>query len=99
MGVPAEPPPQVTEDSGNVCRRGRTSGGGRAIPGWVMRDTVSRVDHRPIPKYDGRRLWSALSSCDSDGHERTRMGNKFSRLVDMLPGLVWTALADGHIDF
>jgi PAS domain S-box-containing protein len=27
------------------------------------------------------------------------MGNEFSRLVNALPGLVWTALPDGHIDF
>jgi PAS domain S-box-containing protein len=27
------------------------------------------------------------------------MGHELSRLVDTLPGLVWTALADGHVDF
>ena len=27
------------------------------------------------------------------------MENELSRVVDALPGLVWTALADGHIDF
>jgi len=27
------------------------------------------------------------------------MENKLSRVVDALPGLVWTALPDGHIDF
>jgi hypothetical protein len=27
------------------------------------------------------------------------MDNEFSRIVDTLPGLVWTALPDGRIDF
>ena len=27
------------------------------------------------------------------------MENEFSRVVDMLPGLVWTALPDGQVDF
>ena len=27
------------------------------------------------------------------------MENQLSRVVDALPGLVWTALPDGHIDF
>jgi PAS domain-containing protein len=27
------------------------------------------------------------------------MDNELSRLVDMVPGLVWTALPDGHVDF
>lgn len=27
------------------------------------------------------------------------MDNEFSRVVDVLPGLVWTARADGHVDF
>jgi PAS domain S-box-containing protein len=27
------------------------------------------------------------------------MENELSRVVDALPGLVWTALPDGHIDF
>ena len=27
------------------------------------------------------------------------MENDLSRVVDALPGLVWTALPDGHIDF
>ena len=31
--------------------------------------------------------------------ERTAMENELSRLVDGLPGLVWTALPDGQIDF
>ena len=26
------------------------------------------------------------------------MENEFSRLVDALPGLVWSAVSDGHID-
>jgi PAS domain S-box-containing protein len=60
---------------------------------------VPHIDRRPTPKYDGRGLWSGSSSCDGDGHERTRMGHELSRLVDTLPGLVWTALADGHVDF
>jgi PAS domain S-box-containing protein len=34
-----------------------------------------------------------------DRHERTGMENELSRVVDMLPGLIWTALPDGHIDF
>jgi PAS domain S-box-containing protein len=31
--------------------------------------------------------------------ERTAMGNEFAQLVNALPGLVWTALPDGRIDF
>jgi PAS domain-containing protein len=27
------------------------------------------------------------------------MENEFNRIVDALPGLVWTALSDGYIDF
>ena len=27
------------------------------------------------------------------------MENQLSRVVDALPGLVWTALPDGHVDF
>ena len=27
------------------------------------------------------------------------MENELSRVVDALPGLVWTALPDGHVDF
>src|SRR5262245_35431343 len=27
------------------------------------------------------------------------MGHEFNRLVDTLPGLVWTALPDGHVDY
>jgi len=27
------------------------------------------------------------------------MENEFNRVIDALPGLVWTALPDGHIDF
>jgi PAS domain S-box-containing protein len=32
-------------------------------------------------------------------HERTGMENELSGVVDVLPGLIWTALPDGHIDF
>src|SRR5262249_18549372 len=35
----------------------------------------------------------------ADGHERTDMDNALSRIVETLPGLVWTALPDGRIDF
>jgi len=35
----------------------------------------------------------------SDHDERTGMENELSRVVDTLPGLVWTALPDGRIDF
>src|SRR6266487_1595176 len=54
---------------------------------------------RPTPKYDGRSPSSDVSSCHGDGHERTEMENELHRVVDALPGLVWTALPDGHIDF
>jgi PAS domain S-box-containing protein len=33
------------------------------------------------------------------GHERPGMESELSRVVDMLPGLVWTALPDGQVDF
>ena len=35
----------------------------------------------------------------SDHDERTGMEYELSRIVDTLPGLVWTALLDGRIDF
>src|SRR5262245_34282013 len=34
-----------------------------------------------------------------DCQERTEVQNELSGFVDALPGLVWTALPDGHIDF
>ena len=34
-----------------------------------------------------------------DYQERTGVENGLSRVVDALPGLVWTAFPDGHIDF
>jgi PAS domain S-box-containing protein len=43
--------------------------------------------------------YSGASSRDGDYHERTGMENELRRVVDALPGLVWTALPDGHIDF
>jgi hypothetical protein len=33
------------------------------------------------------------------GHERTGMKIQLGRLLDTLPGLIWTVLPDGHIDF
>jgi PAS domain S-box-containing protein len=35
----------------------------------------------------------------SDCHERIGVENEFSRVVDALPGLVWTMLPDGQVDF
>ena len=34
-----------------------------------------------------------------DCRERTAMGNELWRVIKALPGLVWTARPDGHIDF
>jgi PAS domain S-box-containing protein len=31
--------------------------------------------------------------------ERTGMEDDLRRIVDALPGLIWTALSDGHVDF
>jgi PAS domain S-box-containing protein len=41
----------------------------------------------------------AHHGCMEDCQERTEVGNELSRVVDALPGLVWTALSDGHFDF
>jgi PAS domain S-box-containing protein len=55
--------------------------------------------HKSTPKYDGRAVAFGASSLNDDRHERAGMGTDFSRVVDVLPGLIWTARADGHVDF
>jgi PAS domain S-box-containing protein len=59
--------------------------------------TASAAD-RDQSTMDGRRS-SGASSFRSDSLERTGMENELSDVVDALPGLVWTALPDGNIDF
>jgi hypothetical protein len=42
---------------------------------------------------------SRSSSCHGDRHERRPEWRTFDRVIDALPGLVWTVLPDPHIDF
>jgi PAS domain-containing protein len=42
--------------------------------------------------------WSGAFFCHGDRRERTGMENELRRVVDPLPGLVWTALPDGSVD-
>jgi PAS domain S-box-containing protein len=52
-----------------------------------------------VPKYRGRSPQSGASFCHDEYRERTIMENELGSVVDALPGLVWTALPDGDIDF
>src|SRR3984893_10947267 len=54
---------------------------------------------RSTPKYDGRCMQSGAFSHDGDHRGRIKMDTELSRVVDAIPGLVWTAPPDGHIDF
>src|SRR6266851_393919 len=45
------------------------------------------------------RAWSAASLHDRKSRARIAMDNELSRVIDSLPGMVWTALPDGHLDF
>jgi PAS domain S-box-containing protein len=60
------------------------------------------MDGEPT-RSDTKVLWTAVStgvqSVCAVGGERTGMENDFGRVIDALPGLVWTALADGRVDF
>ena len=47
----------------------------------------------------GGRGWNGAFSSDGDCRERTGVENELSRVVDVLPGLIWTALPDGTVDF
>src|SRR5689334_15074483 len=49
---------------------------------------------RPIPKYH-----RPAHSQGHSGEERMGMQSDFGRIIDALPGLVWTALPDGQADF
>src|SRR5712675_1275549 len=66
---------------------------------WSRLWRSSPCRRRPTPKYDGRQPVGRASSYRGDSTGGTGMENQLSRVVDALPGLVWTALPDGHIDF
>jgi hypothetical protein len=53
----------------------------------------------PTPNCDRRLCLSGASSVSEEYLERTGMENELSHGVDALPGLVWTALPDGCVDF
>jgi PAS domain S-box-containing protein len=80
------------------------SGGGwcaathSSIPATTPPLVLTSVADRHQSMMDVRRR-VAQSWCHGDCHERTGMENELSRVVDALPGLVWTALPDGHVDF
>src|SRR5580700_2391210 len=54
---------------------------------------------RPTPRYHRRSPAEWRMILRSGLRERTGMENELSRVVDVLPGLVWTALPDGRVDF
>ncbi|MGN6382316.1 MAG: PAS domain-containing protein [Dyella sp.] len=47
----------------------------------------------------GKNQAQGAFSPDSDREVRTGMEGEFSRVVDGLPGIIWTALPDGGVDF
>lgn len=79
----------------------------RKIGRWYRRYFSSgQGDERLLEwtQTDTKVLWTAArraahSSVMEDGHERMGTQNELRSAVDALPGLVWTALPDGHIDF
>src|SRR5580692_7201714 len=72
---------------------------GDALGASVCSPMTTTGRHKPTPKYDRRSPQSGASSRLGDCHESIGMENDLTLVVDALPGLVWTTLADGRIDF